>query len=150
MAELRDLSGRTAIITGSATGLGRSIAMKLAERGAEVIINCSRSVTDGEATVADCQALGSQARLVQADVSTEEGCHKLADAARAHGRLDILVNNAGITRHARDHSDLDALSKEDFLETYAVNVVGPFMMMQACRDLLAATYTETGRAAAVP
>ncbi|KCZ53488.1 SDR family NAD(P)-dependent oxidoreductase [Hyphomonas chukchiensis] len=149
MAELRDLSGRTAVVTGSATGLGRSIALKLAERGAEVIINCSRSVADGEATVADCQALGSQARLVQADVSTEEGCRKLADAAASHGRLDILVNNAGITRHARDHSDLDALSKDDFLDTYAVNVVGPFMMMQACRDLLTATYSQTGRAAAV-
>ena len=149
MAELRDLSGRTAVVTGSATGLGRSIALKLAERGAEVIINCSRSVADGEATVADCQALGSQARLVQADVSTEEGCKKLAEAAGAHGRLDILVNNAGITRHARDHSDLNALSKEDFLDTYAVNVVGPFLMMQACRDLLAATYSQSGRAAAV-
>ena len=133
MAELRDLSGRTALVTGSATGLGRSIALKLAERGAEVIINCSRSVADAEATVSDCQALGAQARLVQADVATEEGCRTLAEAAGASGRLDILVNNAGITRHARDHSDLNALSKDDFLDTYAVNVVGPFLMVQACR-----------------
>ena len=84
-----------------------------------------------EATVADCQSYGSQARLVQADVGTEAGCRVLAEAAGTSGRLDILVNNAGITRHARDHSDLDALSKDDFLDTYAVNVVGPFMMMQA-------------------
>ena len=149
MAELRDLSGRTALVTGSATGLGRSIALKLAERGAEVIINCSRSVADAEATVSDCQALGAQARLVQADVATEEGCQTLAKAAGASGRLDILVNNAGITRHARDHSDLNALSKDDFLDTYAVNVVGPFLMVQACRDLLVASHKQTGRAAAV-
>ena len=149
MAELRDLSGRTALVTGSATGLGRSIALKLAERGAEVIINCSRSVADAEATVSDCQALGAQARLVQADVATEAGCQTLARAAGASGRLDILVNNAGITRHARDHSDLNALSKDDFLDTYAVNVVGPFLMVQACRDLLVASHEQTGRAAAV-
>lgn len=149
MAELRDLSGRTALVTGSATGLGRSIALKLAERGADVIINCSLSVADAEATVFDCQALGSQSRLVQADVSDEEGCRVLAEAAGASGRLDILVNNAGITRHARDHADLNALSKGDFLDTYAVNVVGPFMMMQACRDLLVASHAQTGRAATV-
>ncbi|KCZ88834.1 SDR family NAD(P)-dependent oxidoreductase [Hyphomonas johnsonii] len=149
MADQRDLSGRIALVTGSATGLGRSIALKLAERGADVIINCSRSVEDAEVTVSDCQALGAQARLVQADVSTEAGCATLAEAAATHGRLDILVNNAGITRHARDHSDLNALSRDDFLATYAVNVVGPFLVMQACRDLLVASHAQSGRAAAV-
>ena len=149
MAELKDLAGRTAIVTGSATGLGRSIALRLAERGADVIVNCTKSVADGEQTVADCQAFGAQARLVQADVSTEEGARALAEAAAVWGRLDILVNNAGITRHARDHADLDALTREDFLHVYAVNVAGPFLMMQACKKLLVKTYEEAGRAAAV-
>ena len=145
----RDLEGRTALVTGSATGLGRSIALKLAERGASVIVNCARSVAEGEATVADCQKAGSQARLVQADVSTDEGCTKLAEAAAQAGRLDILVNNAGITKHARDHADLDALTREDFLDTYAVNVAGPFLMMQKTKPLLVEAYNQTGRAAAV-
>jgi len=149
MADTKDLAGRKAIVTGSATGLGRSIALKLAERGADVIINCTKSVADAEQTVADCQALGAQARLVQADVSTEEGCKALADAAAVWGRLDILVNNAGITRHARDHADLDALSRQDFLDIYAVNVAGPFLMMQACKTLLEKCLEETGRPAAV-
>ncbi len=149
MADTQDLAGRKAIVTGSATGLGRSIALQLAERGADVIINCTKSVTDAEQTVADCQAVGAQARLVQADVSTEEGCRALADAASTWGRLDILVNNAGITRHARDHADLDALSRQDFLDIYAVNVAGPFLMMQACKALLVKCHEETGRAAAV-
>ena len=149
MADMKDLAGRKAIVTGSATGLGRSIALRLAERGADVIINCTKSVADAEQTVADCQAAGAQARLVQADVSTEEGCKALADAASVWGRLDILVNNAGITRHARDHADLDALSRQDFLDIYAVNVAGPFLMMQACKTLLAKCYEDTGRAAAV-
>ena len=147
MADTKDLAGRKAIVTGSATGLGRSIALQLAERGADVIINCTKSVSDAEQTVADCQAFGAQARLVQADVSTEEGCRALADAASAWGRLDILVNNAGITRHARDHADLDALSRQDFLDIYAVNVAGPFLMMQACKPLLVESHRQTGRAA---
>ena len=149
MADMKDLAGRKAIVTGSATGLGRSIALRLAERGADVIINCTKSVTDAEQTIADCQAAGAQARLVQADVSTGEGCRALAEAAGAWGRLDILVNNAGITKHARDHADLDALTREDFLNVYAVNVAGPFLMMQACKPLLVKTYEEAGRAAAV-
>jgi len=149
MAEIKDLAGRKAVVTGSATGLGRSIAVKLAERGADVIINCTKSVADAEEAIAMCQAAGAQARLVQADVSTEDGARAIAEAAGAWGRLDILVNNAGITRHARDHADLDALSRQDFLDIYAVNVAGPFLMMQACKPLLVKTYEETGRAAAV-
>lgn len=148
-AEPRDLEGRKALVTGSATGLGASIAIRLAARGADVIINCTRSIADAEETMAKCQAAGAQARLVQADVSTEAGTAALAEAASAWGRLDILVNNAGITRHARDHSDLDALSRADFLETYAVNVAGPFLVLQACKGLLAAAHALTGRASAV-
>ncbi|WP_084397839.1 SDR family NAD(P)-dependent oxidoreductase [Henriciella aquimarina] len=145
----KDLEGRKALVTGSATGLGRSIALKLAERGADLIINCTRSLAEAEETVAECKKLGAETQLVAADVSTEEGCAKLAEAAASWGRLDILVNNAGITRHARDHADLDALTRQDFMDTYAVNVAGPFLVMQACKPLLEKTYQETGRAAAV-
>ena len=146
---MRDLEGRKALVTGSATGLGRSFAVMLAERGADVIVNCTRSLTEAEETVAACNELGAQTQLIAADVSTDDGCKKLADAAGNWGHLDILVNNAGITRHARDHSDLDALSREDFLDTYAVNVAGPFLMMQACKDLMVKAYETTGRASTV-
>ena len=145
----KDLQGRKALVTGSATGLGRSIAVRLAERGADLIVNCTRSLEEAEQTVAECNRLGAQTQLVAADVSTEDGCRTLADAASTWGRLDILVNNAGITRHARDHADLDALTRDDFLDTYAVNVAGPFLMMQACKPLLEKAYQETGRASAV-
>ena len=149
MTNMQDLSGRKALVTGSATGLGRSIAIRLAERGADVMINCTRSVTEAEETVSECQAAGAQALLVKADVSSEDGAKALADAASNWGRLDILVNNAGITRHARDHSDLDALNKQDFLDIYAVNVAGPFLVMQACKPLLLEAYRQTGIAASV-
>ena len=146
---LKDLEGRKALITGSATGLGRSIAVMLAQRGADVIINCTRSIKEAEETVSVCNAAGAQTQLVAADVSTDEGAAKLAEAAGRWGHLDILVNNAGITRHARDHSDLDALSRDDFMATYAVNVAGPFLMLQACKPLLVKAYETTGRASAV-
>jgi 3-oxoacyl-[acyl-carrier protein] reductase len=149
MPELRDLSGRRALITGSATGLGASIALKLAERGADVIINCTKSIADGEATTAAARAFGVSARLVPADVSTDAGCRTLAEAAALGGGLDILVNNAGITKHARDHADLDALSAEDFLHLYAVNVAGPFLMLQAAKPLLVDSFKQHGRAAPV-
>lgn len=146
---MKDLAGRKALVTGSATGLGRSIAVMLAERGADIIVNCTRSITEAEETVALCNEHGAQTQLVPADVSTDQGCKTLADAAANWGHLDILVNNAGITRHARDHSDLDALSRADFMDTYAVNVAGPFLVMQACKPLMVKAFETTGRASAV-
>lgn len=146
---MTDLDGRIALVTGSATGLGRSIAVKLAERGADVIINYARSAAEADEAADLCRAAGSQVEVVQADVADPKGCKVLADAAARRGRLDILVNNAGITRHAADHSDLDALSKDDFMDVYAVNVVGPFMMLQATKTMLEAAHKTTGRASAV-
>ncbi|WP_299566056.1 SDR family NAD(P)-dependent oxidoreductase [uncultured Sulfitobacter sp.] len=144
-----DLGGRIALVTGSATGLGRSVAVKLAERGADVIVNYSRSASEAEETADLCRTSGAQVEVVQANVADVDGCRTLADAAQRRGRLDILVNNAGITRHARDHSDLDALSKADFMDTYEVNVVGPYLMLQATKPLLGAAYKSTGRASTV-
>lgn len=146
---MTDLQGRRALITGSATGLGRSIAVKLAERGADVIVNYARSAAEAEEAADLCRAAGAQVQVVQADVAQPEGCRKLVDAARGWGHLDILVNNAGITRHARDHSDLDALTRDDFLDVYAVNVVGPYLMLQAAKPLLVAAHATSGRASAV-
>lgn len=146
---MTDLDGRIALVTGSATGLGRSMAVKLAERGADVIINYSRSSAEAEEAADLCRTAGSQVEVVKANVADPEGCRTLADSAARRGRLDILVNNAGITRHARDHSDLDALSKADFMDTYEVNVVGPYLMLQATKSLLVAAYQTTGRASTV-
>ncbi|MFT4959802.1 MAG: 3-oxoacyl-[acyl-carrier protein] reductase [Paracoccaceae bacterium] len=144
-----DLDGRVALVTGSATGLGRSMVVKLAERGANVIVNYSRSAAEAEETADLCRTAGAQVQLVKANVADPDDCRSLADAAATHGRLDILMNNAGITRHARDHSDLDALTKADFMDTYEVNVVGPYLMLQATKSLLIAGYEQTGRASAV-
>ncbi len=146
---MNDLQGRIALVTGSATGLGRSMAVKLAERGADVIVNYARSAAEAEEAADLCRAAGAQVTVVGADVSDTDGCKALADAAAQRGRLDILINNAGITRHARDHADLDALSKADFMDVYAVNVVGPYLMMQATKGLLVGAHEHSGRASAV-
>lgn len=146
---MTDLEGRIALVTGSATGLGRSMAVKLAERGADVIVNYSRSAAEAEEAADLCRAAGAEATVVKADVSDPAGGKALAEAAAARGRLDILVNNAGITKHARDHGDLDALSKADFMALYEVNVVGPFLALQALKPLLVAAHAASGRASAV-
>ena len=149
MSQHQDLSGRRAIVTGSATGLGRSMAVKLCERGAEVIINYSRSGAEAEEAADLCRSAGGTVHVVQADVAEPDGCKALADAAAALGPLDMLINNAGITRRAPNHADLGALSKADFMDTYAVNVAGAFLMVQACEAGLRASFAATGRASSV-
>lgn len=93
------LNGRTAVVTGAGRGIGRSIALKLAEDGASVIVNYNSSAEAAEAVVSQIKAAGGEALAMQADVSTEDGAVSLIKAATdAYGKLDILVNNAGTTR----------------------------------------------------
>jgi NAD(P)-dependent dehydrogenase (short-subunit alcohol dehydrogenase family) len=136
---MADFDGKIILVTGGATGLGAAIALAAAKRGATaVILNCTKSLDEAEATAAAVRAAGAEAEIAQGDVSEDADCRKVAGAAARFGRLDVLVNNAGITKHAQNHADLDALTKEDFLKVYSVNVVGPFQMIRACRSLLEA------------
>ena len=136
--EQRDLKGKTAIVTGSATGIGAATAIGLAERGANVVVNFTKSEDDARHTADAVRAAGAEARLIQGDVARDEDCRRIAAAAKeAWGRIDILVNNAGTTKFA-SHADLDALGAEDFARIYRVNVIGAFQMVRACATLLAA------------
>lgn len=131
-----DLKDTVAIVTGSSSGVGAATARYLAARGAHVVINYSRSRAAAEAVAAECSALGPQALAVQADVAEDAHCRRLvAEAVEAFGRLDVLVNNAGTTRFCA-HSDLEGLSKADFLDLYAVNTVGAFQMTRAAAPYL--------------
>jgi NAD(P)-dependent dehydrogenase (short-subunit alcohol dehydrogenase family) len=131
-----DFDGKVILITGGATGLGAAIAVGAAKRGAKaLILNYSKSLKEAEATAAAVRAAGAEAAIVKGDVAEDADCRRIADAAQRFGRLDALVNNAGITRHV-PHAKLDGLSKEDFLQLFAVNTVGPFQMVRACRPLL--------------
>jgi 3-oxoacyl-[acyl-carrier protein] reductase len=136
---MADFDGKVILVTGGATGLGAAIAVGAAKRGAKaVILNCTKSLKEAEATADAVRATGADAAIAQGDVADDGDCRKVAAAAARFGRLDALVNNAGITKHAQNHGDLDALSKEDFLRLFAVNTIGPFQMIRACRSLLEA------------
>jgi 3-oxoacyl-[acyl-carrier protein] reductase len=91
-----ELADKIAIVTGSGRGIGRAIALRLAEAGADVVVN---DVEPLEAVVKEIKALGRQALPVLADVSSSSEVDKLVEEAiAAYGRIDILVNNAGIAR----------------------------------------------------
>lgn len=123
--------GKVALITGSATGLGAAVAVKFAEQGVRVVINYSKSEQEAHATAAQCADLGVETLIAQGDVAQDDDCRRVVgQTMNAWGRVDMLINNAGTTVFA-DHADLDALSAEDFLHLYSVNVVGAFQMIRA-------------------
>lgn len=140
-----ELKNAVCIVSGSASGIGAATAIMLAGRGAHVVINYSKSEEAARATLAACEAAGGQALLVKADVAQDADCRRMAQAALDKwGRIDALVNNAGTTKFA-NHADLEALSAEDFLHIYSVNVVGAYQMTRAC----AAAMKKGGRGAVV-
>ena len=133
----RDFDGQVVLVTGASTGLGRAIAVETARRGARaVVINYASSAAEADDTGRLVSAEGAQAVLAQGDVAKDEDCARIVAAAAPLGRIDALFNNAGITKFANDHSDLDAVSADDFMRLYAVNVVGAYQMIRAARALL--------------
>lgn len=134
-----DFDGKVILITGGATGLGAAMAIGAARRGAKaIILNCTKSVKEAEATAEQVRAAGAEASIALGSVAEDADCRRIAATAERYGKLDALVNNAGITRHV-PHAKMEGLSKEDFLDLYAVNTVGPFQMIRACRPLLEAS-----------
>src|SRR6476646_9041632 len=87
-----------ALVTGSASGIGRAAALRLARAGYDVAINYSRSEAAARQTLAELQSLGGRHLALRADVSDDEAVAQLAsEADETFGRLDVLVNNAGMT-----------------------------------------------------
>lgn len=139
MSAGKDFDGAVVIVTGASTGLGRAIAVEVAERGAKaVIINYVRSVEEAQITAGLVREAGAEPVLAQGDVADDDACRSIAAAAERFGKVDALFNNAGMTKMAPNHGDLDAVDSADFLRLYAVNVVGAFQMIRAARHLLEA------------
>ena len=94
-----DLSGKAAVVTGGSRGIGKAIAMRLAQQGADVCFSYASNAEAAQQTAKEIEALGRKALAVQADVTQPEAAEALIKAAlEAFGKVDILVNNAGITR----------------------------------------------------
>jgi NAD(P)-dependent dehydrogenase (short-subunit alcohol dehydrogenase family) len=124
--QLFDLSGRTALVTGGGRGIGRHIALGLAEAGADVIV-ASRKLPNCQATAAALGALGRRAWALQVDLADEASIDALADAALGTvDRLDILVNNAGVIWGAPTLE----YPMAGWDRTFAVNVRGLWQLSQ--------------------
>ena len=96
MAHLFDLTGKVVVVTGSGRGLGKVIAVGLAEAGASVVV-CSRTLSEAEATATEISGAGHPSLAVQVDTSDRSACERLiAATVERFGRLDVMVNNAGI------------------------------------------------------
>ena len=123
---------KTAIVTGSATGVGAATALALAQRGYNLVINYSKSEVEARASEAACRAAGADTLLVQADVADDAACRAMVAAAVARWRgIDALVNNAGVTTFS-GAAHWDALNAQTFQTILGVNVLGTFQMVRAC------------------
>ena len=131
-----ELKGKSALVTGGGTGLGRAIALQLAHEGVNLVINYSRSAQDAEKTAADARAIGVKAEPLKADVSIPESAEKLvADSAGILGGLDILINNAGTTKFVT-FPDLDGLNPEDFMRLFQTNAMSIFFTSRAAAKIM--------------
>ena len=130
------VAGRVALVTGGGTGIGRAIALALAEHGTDVAVNYSRSREDAEGTAGAIRELGRRGVALRGDVSSEREADALIEGViREWGRLDILVNNAGTTKFV-DHKDLDGLTAEAWDRMLAVNVKGTFFCSRAAARVM--------------
>jgi 3-oxoacyl-[acyl-carrier protein] reductase len=125
---MNKLNGKTALVTGASRGIGRAIALALAQGGAQVLVHYSSNEKEADAVVAEIRKRGGQAEKVGADLRKPDGAHTLAKQVRSivGDRLDILVANAGISRSAT----IEDTTVEDFDNLFAVNVRAPFFLVQ--------------------
>lgn len=119
-----DLSGRVAVVTGAAAGLGRAEAIGLARSGATVVVNDMPQALDASDVFDEVAAVGGRVVAVAGDVSRRETADELLNCAEALGGLDILVNNAGITRDRM----LFNMTDEDWDAVIAVHLRGHFLL----------------------
>ncbi len=123
-----DLTGKVALVTGGARGIGRAIALKLAQQGAAVVVNYQSNAGAADEVGAAIQAGGGKAAAVQGDVRDAEAAQAMVKAATsAFGRLDILVNNAGTTRDML----LPMMKAEDWDVVLDTNLKGTFHVTKA-------------------
>jgi len=131
---MKRLNQKTAIVTGGGTGIGRGIALALAQEGARLVL-CGRRLERIQSVASEVQAMGGEALAVQADVSHEQDVARLTQAAiETYGRVDILVNNAAVF----EDGELHALSIESWDRVMAVNLRGAYLCIRQVLPLMRA------------
>jgi 3-oxoacyl-[acyl-carrier protein] reductase len=127
---------KAALVTGSATGIGRAVALRLAGLGLAVAVNYSRSEKEAEETLEAVRGHGVPGLLVRCDVGDDRGVRAMVARCRDElGGLDVLVNNAATTRFI-EHTDLEALTEEVWDEILQINLKGTFYCCRAAMPLL--------------
>ncbi|NQD49754.1 3-oxoacyl-[acyl-carrier-protein] reductase, partial [Bacillus altitudinis] len=122
------LTNKTAVVTGASRGIGRSIAIDLAKKGAKVVVNYSGNEAKANEVVDEIKALGQQAFAVKADVSNAEEVQALMkQAVDTFGSIDILVNNAGITKD----NLLMRMKENEWDDVININLKGVFNCTKA-------------------
>lgn len=123
------MSSPVALVTGASRGIGRAIAIELAQMGHAVLVNYASSAEAAQEVVSTVVAAGGQAWAVKGDVGSRDDRAALVQAANDRfGRLDVLVNNAGITSQGR--RDLLDATEESWDRVFDVNLKGPFFLAQ--------------------
>jgi glucose 1-dehydrogenase len=122
------LEGKIALVTGSSQGIGRAIAVRFAQEGADVVINYSRNPAGAEDALGEVKAAGRRGIIAQADLSKTADVKRLvATTVEQFGQLDLLVNNAGVEVHA----PFWEVTEEDYDRVLNVNLKGVFFATQA-------------------
>lgn len=122
---MTDLHGKVALITGGSRGIGRAVAIKMAQCGAKVVINYTSNTAEAQKTLDTILPISNQSFIIQFDVSDEAA---VEEALASIGQVDILVNNAGIAIDGL----LMRLKPEDFDRQMAINLKGAFNCAKAC------------------
>lgn len=123
-----DLSGKTALITGAGRGIGKQIALKLAELGADIVVNDIPSSADADETAKQIVQMGREALVCKCDVRNFDDVSEMVKIILdKFGKIDILINNAGITRDGL----IMRMSDKDFDDVIAINLKGAFNCIKA-------------------
>ncbi|MHC4905354.1 MAG: SDR family NAD(P)-dependent oxidoreductase, partial [Planctomycetota bacterium] len=136
---MKSLDGQVALVTGASRGIGRAVALALADLGAQIVAAArNRQLLDQ--LVAEIEEAGGKAAAVVFDLADESTINALVEQVKSQfGRLDILVNNAGLTHSA----PLEETTTADFDRIMAVNARGPYILTRQCLPLLKAAPQAT-------